>query len=93
MDELDRKLARLDRRVQAREREFRQRLETAPELVALLEGLKAAFGPLRLTHVQIGDWSHGEPPQRGIVPAPYHRPTFARRGKAEALRAREKAGR
>ena len=91
-DEIERGLARISRRIEARQRELRERLETVPELAALMEGWKATFGPLRVEHVRIGDWSHGEPPPPGIVPAPYHPPQASRRGKAAALRAREAVG-
>ena len=103
MDELDQKLDRSARRLEARRSEFRQQLQAAPELASLLEGWKAAFGPLRVSYVQVGTYTDGDPERiyeidgrPGVVirnPAPYSRPQKARRGAAEARRERERLGR
>lgn len=83
-ESLDAKLARIDRRLEARRGELRQRLQTRPELAALLEGWKAVFGPLRISHIAIDDYTDGDPARiyevdgrPGVViraPAPYHLP-------------------
>lgn len=83
-ESLDEKLARVARRLEARRAELQSRLQTRPELAALLEGWKTVFGPLRISHIAIDDYTDGDP-QRiyevderpGVVirsPAPYHPP-------------------
>lgn len=86
-------VARIDRRLEARRLQVRSKLETVPELAGWLDQVREVFGNVRLTYLEIDDWRHGEPLPPGIVPAPYHRPQATRRGKAEALRARERVGR
>jgi hypothetical protein len=99
-ERLENGLARISGRLQARRDAVRQRLETRPELSAFLERLKATFGPVRLTFVQVGDWSDGDPdaiyrldgqPAHRFTPAPYVRPAVGRKGKAAMMRERENA--
>jgi len=96
--EIDAKLARLSDRVQARRDELRRQLQTAPDAQSLLESWKATFGTIRVSHVKVGDYQHGDPQsiyeidgQRGFVfsPAPYTGPLKPGRGKAAEMKRRE----
>jgi hypothetical protein len=96
--EIDQKLARISERLQARRDELRRQLKAAPELESLLESWKATFGTVRVSHVQVGQYQHGDPAaiyeidgQRGHVfsPAPYAGPLAAGRGKAAEMKRRE----
>lgn len=96
--EIDAKLARLSDRVQARRDELRRQLQAAPKLESLLESWKATFGTVRVSHVQVGEYRHGDPAdiyridgQPGYVfsPAPYTGPLKPGRGKAAEMKRRE----
>ena len=99
MDEIDAKLAGLHRRLEAKRALVRSKLEEAPELAAWLDQLRETFGPLKLTYLQVGDWTDGDPERiyelddgtRGIavVPTPYTRQLPPGRGKAAEMRKRE----
>jgi hypothetical protein len=89
MDEIEQRLADVNRRLEARRAAVRERLETRPELSHLLEGLKATFGPIRVTYLAIDDWEEGNELPRGFIPHPYRAPRVGRKGRMAELRERE----
>ena len=102
MDEIDRKLAGLDRRVQARRAELQRALEADPGLAGLLSDLRETFGPFAVVHARIGAYEHGDPARLYLLddgtrghafsPAPYRRPQPKKAGRIAALRERERLG-
>ena len=90
-DEVELRLVDANRRYEARRESVRRRLETRPELAALLEGLKATFGPIRVTYLAIDDWEEGNELPRGFNPHPYRAPRVGRKGRMAELRERENA--
>ena len=51
-------VARIDRRLQERRRQVRERLESVPQLFDLAHEARSIFSA-RLTYLRIGDWETG----------------------------------
>lgn len=76
-DDIETKLARIGRRLQAQRDEVRSRLQAEPGLLELAEIAREVFAA-KLIHVRIGAWSHGTEPAEGTVIAIRDRPAEAR---------------
>jgi hypothetical protein len=76
-DDLDAKLARIARRVQAQRDSVRALLATDPDLLDLADALKETF-QAKLTYLRIGDETHGTPLPEGVCPATYNPPKVRR---------------
>ena len=90
--DLETKLARVHRRLEAKRRDVRQRLETVPELLDLAQAAKETFGA-RLIYLRIGEWEDGDRAtfdERGCVWTVYTPPRKGHKGKMAAMREREK---
>lgn len=57
-DEIDEKLARIERRLATNRETVRSHLEQAPELLELAEALRDTFGG-RLVYVRVGEFEQG----------------------------------
>lgn len=62
MDDIEKRMARLGSRIQARASEVRSRLETVPGLLALCEACRETFGA-KLVYLKVGDYVTGEIPE------------------------------
>ena len=67
-DEIEQKLARLDRRVQAQRDRVRAELDTEPGLLHLVDALRETFNA-KLVHVRTATFETGHELPRGFVPA------------------------